>query len=263
MQHEDFLGNKGFLGPGDVQWMTAGRGIVHSEMPYFDPERPVDAVALQLWIDLPARKKMVKPSYKEKKGAALAHATFPHGSVVIVSGESHGAVGPIRPLAGCWFLDYRMDMGADTWQEIPPGWTAFIYVLEGSVVVGDKTNVEAYHCAVLSDGDGVRLQKVEGKKQSRFVLIAGEPLDQPLVMQGPFVVTSKEAAVQALRDFQSGKNGFEKAPGWQSEIGKAIGMAGSRGKKGKKSRREDEDSGRTDDSPDKEERGKGRRKGRG
>lgn len=249
MQHEDFLGNRGKLSVGDVQWMTAGRGIMHSEMPYFDEDNPEDAVALQLWIDLPAAKKMVKPSYKEKKASALGKATFPHGNVTVISGESHGVSGPIRPLAGCWFLDFTLQSGADTFQEIPAGWTAFIYTLEGTLMVGDSdTKIEPHNCVVLSASSaetGVRLRKNSGKADTRFVLIAGEPLDQPMILQGPFVVTSKDAAVQALRDFQNGKNGFEKAPGWQSEIGRAAGAGASRamkgGKgKGKKGRRGDD-----------------------
>ncbi|KLT44574.1 RmlC-like cupin [Cutaneotrichosporon oleaginosum] len=234
MQHEDFMGNYGRLSQGDVQWMTAGRGVVHAEMPLVDPEHPMDAVALQLWLDLPAAKKMVKPSYKEKKAESLARATFEGGSVVVVSGESHGAVGPIRPIAGCWFLDYRLDAGGQAWQPIPAGWTAFVYVLDGVVAVGgtaggDETGskeVGSQHVCVLSASageEGVCLRS-RSKKGSRFVLVAGEPLDQPMVLQGPFVSTSRDGAAQALRDYQNGRNGFEKALGWRSDIGKDVGM---------------------------------------
>jgi redox-sensitive bicupin YhaK (pirin superfamily) len=232
MQHEDFMGNYGRLSKGDVQWMTAGRGVVHAEMPLVDPAHPVDAVALQLWLDLPAAKKMVKPSYKEKKADALARATFEGGSVVVVSGESHGAVGPIRPIAGCWFLDYTLNAGGETWQPIPEGWTAFVYVLEGVVAVGGQDDevgvkeVGAQNVCVLSAAageEGVRLRS-RSKAGTRFVLIAGEPLDQPMVLQGPFVSTSRDGAAQALRDYQSGRNGFEKALGWRSDIGKDVGM---------------------------------------
>jgi len=263
MEHEDFLGNRGRLGLGDVQWMTAGRGIVHSEMPYFDPglDKPPDCVALQLWIDLPAAKKMVKPSYKDKKAGQLARAVFDGGSVVVVSGESHGAIGPIRPLAGCWFLDFRLESGGETFQEIPDGWTAFVYVISGSVGVAECT-VEAHNCCVLSTtGTGVHLSNAS-KKPTRFIVVAGEPLDQPVILQGPFVVTSKDAAVQALRDFQSGRNGFEKALGWQSEIGKAVGAAGGRKKKGKGRRGEDEEVGSKERQGEDVEEGRGK-KGKG
>ncbi|BEI83105.1 hypothetical protein CcaverHIS002_0309730 [Cutaneotrichosporon cavernicola] len=227
MQHEDFMGNYGRLSRGDVQWMTAGRGVVHAEMPVVDPAHPVDAVALQLWLDLPAAKKMVKPSYKEKKADALARATFPGGNVVVVSGQSHGAVGPIRPIAGCWFLDFTLEAGGEVWQPIPEGWTACIYVLEGAVAVGDagkevaKQNVCVLSAVVGEEGVQIRSRPRSG---SRFVLIAGEPLDQPMVLQGPFLSTSRDGAAQALRDYQSGRNGFEKALGWRSDIGKDVGM---------------------------------------
>jgi redox-sensitive bicupin YhaK (pirin superfamily) len=224
MQHEDFTGHVGALRPGDVQFMTAGRGIVHSEMPAFDEDRPVDAVVLQLWIDLPAAKKMVKPHYQEKKASQLGHATFDGGSVAIVSGESHGSVGPVRPVAGtCWFMDFRLLPGGQVWQPLPEGWTAFVYVLTGTLAVGDGDKViEPHYTAVFSSDkgeNGVLLRKPSGKQETRFVLVAGEPLNQPVIQQGPFVTTSKEAAVQALRDYDGYRNGFEKARGWSSTIG--------------------------------------------
>ncbi|BEJ13972.1 hypothetical protein CspHIS471_0311460 [Cutaneotrichosporon sp. HIS471] len=274
MQHEDFMGNYGRLSRGDVQWMTAGRGVVHAEMPVVDPAHPVDAVALQLWLDLPAAKKMVKPSYKEKKADALARATFPGGNVVVISGESHGAIGPIRPIAGCWFLDFTLQAGGEVWQPIPEGWTGFIYVLEGSVAVGDeRKEVDKQNVCVLSAEVGEEGVKIRSRPRSgsRFVLIAGEPLDQPMVLQGPFVSTSRDGAAQALRDYQSGRNGFEKALGWRSDIGKDVGMVRrkprrkgegeweerdprEKGRGGK--RREDKDDGEVD-------AGRGGSKGKG
>lgn len=236
MQHEDFTGKAGRLGPGDVQWMTAGRGIMHSELPVFDYDAdtpPVDAVALQLWIDLPAGKKMIKPSYQDKKASALAKATFPGGNVTVVSGESHGATGPVRPVAGCWFLDFRLESaGTEVWQPIPAGWTALVYGLTGTFSIGDdERKVEPHHAVLLSADstqDGVLIRKHSGKAESRFVVIAGEPLDQPVVQQGPFVLTSREAAVQALRDLEGYKNGFERGRGWSSSIGNAKKPKGRR-----------------------------------
>ncbi|GMK53577.1 hypothetical protein CspeluHIS016_0101630 [Cutaneotrichosporon spelunceum] len=227
MQHEDFMGNYGRLSRGDVQWMTAGRGVVHAEMPFVDPAHPVDAVALQLWLDLPAAKKMVKPSYKEKKADALARATFQGGSVVVVSGESHGAIGPIRPIAGCWFLDFTLEAGGEVWQPIPEGWTAFVYVLDGGVTVGRPgKEVAKQNCCVLSAAAGEEGVWLRSRPRSgtRLVLVAGEPLDQPMVLQGPFVSTTRDGAAQALHDYQNGRNGFEKALGWRSDIGKDVGM---------------------------------------
>ncbi|WOO81932.1 Pirin [Vanrija pseudolonga] len=231
MQHEDFLGNKGVLSTGDAQWMTAGRGIVHSEMPLFPDDGPDSATSLQLWIDLPAAKKMVKPSYQDRKAASMGRAAWDRGSVTVVVGEVCGATGPIKPTGaeGMVFADFSLERaGSEAWAAIEAGHTAIVYVLAGTVKIGDTT-LEAHNAAILSSGEGetgVLLTKPSGRKPSRIVLIAGKPLDQPVVQQGPFVVTSREAAAQAVKDFTSGRNGFEKAPGWVSEIGKTA-RAGS------------------------------------
>lgn len=247
MQHEDFMGHVGNLQPGDVQFMSAGRGVVHSEMPIFDDERPVDAVAVQLWIDIPSGRKMGKPSYQEKKAASMGRASFEGGSVVVVAGQSHGAVGPLKLTAPNFtFLDFSLKAGGEIFQPIPEGWTACLYVLEGTLAVGEEAKMaESHQLVILSgakgkdakgkdakgkpdtgDGEtGVLLKKTSGKRETRFILFAGEVLDQPVIQQGPFVVTTKEAAVQALRDFDGYKNGFEKAKGWRSAIGDSARKA--------------------------------------
>lgn len=149
--------------------------------------------------------------------------------VVVISGESHGAKGPVRPVGGCWYLDFRLEKpGSSIWQPLPKGWTSFIYLLEGEVRVGDDSSAKSfpqYHTLVLNgtaEADGVLLTSAAKSGATRGVLIAGEPLDQPVHQHGPFVTCSPQESRQAIYDYQLGQNGFEKAPGWRSEIGKVM-----------------------------------------
>lgn len=230
VSHEDFVGHKGTIGPGGLQWMTAGKGIMHAEMPVHEEGKP-DPEGLQLWIDLPKKDKFCEPSYQEKNASEI---TTVHPSenteIVVISGESHGAKGPVRPVGGCWYLDFRLKSpGASIWQPLPKGWTGFIYLLSGSVRVGSDTTAKShgkYHTLVLSntgETDGVLLTSTATSgEETRGILIAGEPLDQTVHQYGPFVTTSMQESRQAVMDYQLGQNGFEKAPGWRSEIGKVM-----------------------------------------
>jgi redox-sensitive bicupin YhaK (pirin superfamily) len=232
MQHEDFTGAAGKLLPGDVQWMTAGRGIVHSEMPLFDedPAKRVPAEALQLWIDLPADKKMIEPSYQEKKAADIDSVQPSEGvDITVISGESHGVTGFVRPVGGCWFMDVKLTKaGASVFQPLPEGWTAFAYIITGKLQVGEEaTPVDKHNTVVLSceDGqNGVLLSRPDGTdEETRLVLIAGEPMpDNTTIQHGPFVVNSRQEVVEAIMDYQMGRNGFERAPQWKSKIGSAM-----------------------------------------
>lgn len=232
MQHEDFTGSAGKLEQGDVQWMTAGRGIVHSEMPLFDedPAKRRDAEALQLWIDLPAEKKYIEPSYQEKKAKEIDTVRpAPGVEITVISGESHGVTGFVRPVGGCWFMDVKLQQpGASVFQPLPEGWTAFAYVITGKLQVGEEaTPIDKYNTVVLSAEDGqngVLLTRPEGSdEETRFVLIAGEPLpNNTTVQHGPFVVNSRQEVMQAMVDYQLGQNGFERAPNWKSKIGSAM-----------------------------------------
>lgn len=232
MQHEDFTGAAGKLEKGDVQWMTAGRGIVHSEMPLFDedPAKRRDAEALQLWIDLPAKDKMIDPSYQEKKAADIDKVTpSPGVEITVISGESHGVKGFVRPVGGCWFMDVKLQQpGATVFQPLPENWTAFAYIITGKLQVGEEaTPVDKFNTVVLSSEDGqngVLLTRPDGTdEETRFVLIAGEDLPENTTVQhGPFVVNSRQEVIEAMMDYQLGKNGFERAPNWKSKIGSAM-----------------------------------------
>ncbi|KAJ6554923.1 RmlC-like cupin domain-containing protein [Mycena vulgaris] len=222
--HEDSVGHKGTIEAGGVQWMVAGRGIMHAEMPVHAEGQP-DPRGLQLWVNLPKKFKMVEPTYQEL-GPSQIPTAYPHGAdgpvrVKVISGSSHGVDSPVRPLGGCWYFHYTFTKDqVSVFQDLPSGWTAFIYILKGTLIVGrDSIPQDQYHTLVLSTNlneTGVLLKS--GSEDTEFMLAAAEPIDEPIVQYGPFVMNTKEEIQQTLRDFQEGRNGFETAHTWKSEI---------------------------------------------
>ncbi|PWY89347.1 hypothetical protein BO70DRAFT_359633, partial [Aspergillus heteromorphus CBS 117.55] len=230
VDHEDFAGNRGTIGPGDLQFMTAGRGIMHAEMPHENPDGSPN-VGMQLWVDLPKRLKMCEPRYRDLRAEEIPLATTDGGrvEVKVISGQSHG-VDSVRDLAytPVWLLDVTVKAGGRLRQVLPLGWNAFAYTLAGKTVFGsgDQTQtVKQFHNVVFEQaGDFVEASVPENaEEEARFLLVAGQPLDQKVVQYGPFVVTSQEEVYQAMLDYQTASNGFEKSRGWESEIGKRMG----------------------------------------
>ncbi|KIX01860.1 uncharacterized protein Z518_09587 [Rhinocladiella mackenziei CBS 650.93] len=231
VDHEDFAGNKGTIGPGDLQFMTAGRGIMHAEMPVQTEDINV---GMQLWVDLPENLKSCEPRYRDLRAAEIPIAKTDDGKVEVkvISGCSLG-VESLKDLAytPVWLLDVTVQPGGTLTQELPPGWNAFAYTLEGAVTFSngaDATKSETvtpYHNVVFEQAGDVVTASVEdgASEPARFILVAGMPLDQNVVQYGPFVTTSKEAVYQAMMDFQTASNGFERARNWESEIGKSMG----------------------------------------
>ncbi|KAF9137791.1 hypothetical protein BG015_002606 [Linnemannia schmuckeri] len=223
-QHEDFAGHKGTIGPGDLQWMTAGRGIVHSEMPVKLPRDQEDARAhgLQLWINLPKEHKMCEPQYQELLDAQIPRATPQNGVVIkVIAGESHGVKSQIYTRTPTMFLDFKMDKNKAVIQTIPATYAGFIYVLSGTLYVGDldsETESKTHHTLILSeDGSStVRIRTGDGEEAAHFVLIAGEPLREPVVQIGPFVMNTREEVYDTYRDYRDGVNGFERGRMWDS-----------------------------------------------
>ncbi|KAJ3734120.1 RmlC-like cupin domain-containing protein [Lentinula guzmanii] len=211
-RHEDSAGHKGTIETGGVQWMCAGKGIIHAEMPVHEEGLP-DPKGMQLWIDLPKEHKMVDPSYQEL-GPNEIPSAYPEGpegpvKIKVISGKSHGVESPVRHLGGCWYFHLSFSKkGTTVFQDIPEGWTAFIYIWKGSVIVGnDSLPAESFHTLVLSANEGeTGVKMISGDDDTHFILVAGEPLNQTIQ--------------KTLMDYQMGKNGFEKAHSWQSEIGK-------------------------------------------
>ncbi|KAK3387531.1 RmlC-like cupin domain-containing protein [Podospora didyma] len=233
VDHEDFAGNKGTIGPGDLQFMTAGRGIMHAEMPAQNADGSAN-VGLQLWVDLPKHLKMCEPRYRDLSASEIPTVDVDDGKVhvKVISGQSHG-IDSVKDLAytPVWILDIEIKPGGSIAQPLPEGWNAFGYVLEGSVLVGkpgNQTPVDQYHNVVFEPtGEAVFASVDAGAETSgRIVLIAGTPLDQKVVQYGPFVLNSQEEVYQAFMDYQTHTNGFERAKGWESEIGKSMKSRG-------------------------------------
>jgi len=229
VDHEDFAGNRGTIEAGDLQFMTAGRGIVHAEMPRENADGSA-TVGMQLWVDLPQKLKMCEPRYRDLKAAEIPEVEIDDGKVKIkvISGQSHG-VDSVKELAytPVWLLDVTIKPGGSVQQSLPVGWNAFAYTLDGTVQFGsgkDAKTVEKYHNTVFEQkGDCiVAAVKEDAREDSHFILVAGLPLDQKIVQYGPFVVSSQDEVYQAMLDYQTHNNGFERAKNWESEIGRSM-----------------------------------------
>jgi quercetin 2,3-dioxygenase len=204
MRHKDNHGHEGVLEPGAVQWMTAGRGIVHSEMP---EQREGRMRGFQLWMNLPSKDKMVPPNYQEFGGEKLPVVRKTGVNVKVIAGSLDGATGPVQqPATDPIYMDIRLDAGADFALPVPAGHSAFVYVYEGSVTVGvsrEAATIAAQELAVLGEGNEVR---ISGRAPvSRAILVAGRPLREPVARYGPFVMNTREELQQAFADYQSGK----------------------------------------------------------
>ena len=204
MRHKDNHGHEGVLEPGAVQWMTAGRGIVHSEMPEQSAGR---MRGFQLWMNLPARDKMTAPNYQEFGGDKLPVVERPGVQVKVIAGTLDGATGPVKqPATDPIYMDIRLDAGVDFALPVPAGHSAFVYVYEGGLTAGvsrEAATIHAQELAVLGDGAEVRLQ---GRApRTRAILVAGRPLREPVARYGPFVMNTREELQQAFADYQAGR----------------------------------------------------------
>jgi len=205
MRHRDSAGNEGLLENGGVQWMTAGRGVIHSEIPQQE-----DGVmeGFQLWLNLPARDKMNPPWYRDFKAADLPRFTTPQGvTVTVIAGASHGVAGAVaREVTEPLYLDLHLPAGARFEQALPAEHNAFVYVYRGEVEVAGHA-VPVQRMALLAnapDADGVA---IVARADSRALLIAGRPLGEPIVQYGPFVMNSQQEIRQAVTDFHEGRLG--------------------------------------------------------
>ena len=207
MRHRDNHGNEGLLVPGAVQWMTAGRGLVHSEMPEQQEGR---MRGFQLWVNLPAARKMCEPQYQEFAPERLPVATPAEGvTVKVIAGgvpDADGALvtGPIaQPATDPVYLDIGLAPGAAWSYALPVGHNAFAYAYEGSAAIGeggDTRPLDAGELGVLGGGEDVRLRA--GEHGARLILVAGRPLREPVARYGPFVMNTREELMQAVVDYQ-------------------------------------------------------------
>jgi len=203
MRHRDSAGHEGLLENGGVQWMTAGRGVIHSEIP--EQEEGV-MEGFQLWLNLPARDKMTAPWYRDFAAAELPRFVTDAGvAVTVIAGESHGVAGAVtREITAPLYLDLHLPAGARFTQPLPPGHNAFVYVYRGEVgIAGGK--VPAQHLAILANdarADGV---VIEAATDAKALLIAGRPLNEPIAQYGPFVMNTEQEIQQTLSDFRDGR----------------------------------------------------------
>jgi len=212
MRHRDSTGGEGLLQNGGVQWMTAGRGVIHSEMPEQEEGR---MEGFQLWLNLPSQQKMCTPGYRDIQSEQIPEFTSPEGvRVRVIAGHSHGVAGAMDRPASEWptdplYLDLHFESTARFAQSLPATHNAFVYVYRGQLQVtnadGQGQTVGLQRMGVLhTGGDGVVLQ---GEAGTRALLIAGQPLGEPIAQYGPFVMNTREELMQAVHDFQSGRLG--------------------------------------------------------
>ena len=205
VQHKDTLGNAGSIGAGDVQWMTAGRGILHEEMPQVRPE---GISGFQLWVNLPAKLKMTRPRYQEVRAKDIPEIKKDNGIVVrVITGAVNGTSGPVSGIAANpIYLDVSVPARASFLQPIERGHTAFAYVFSGEARVagGGKqdTVVPSPRLIVLGDGDAVKISA--GETPVRFLLVSGKPLGEPIARYGPFVMNTEEEIQQTLKELRQG-----------------------------------------------------------
>ncbi|TMW84683.1 hypothetical protein EJD97_024630 [Solanum chilense] len=214
--HEDFEGHKGTIKAGDLQWMTAGRGIVHSEMPAAEGTQK----GLQLWINLSSKHKMIQPRYQEIQSESIAEVTKDGIKVRIIAGESLGAKSAIYTRTPTMYLDFTLKQGSHLQQPIPKSYNAFVYVLEGEGIFGpheESPSIGPHNLLLLSgSGDGLDAWN-KSTKPLRFILVGGEPLGEPVAQLGPFVMNTQQEIDQTVEDFDNYTNGFEKAKHWRSQ----------------------------------------------
>jgi quercetin 2,3-dioxygenase len=201
MRHRDSAGNEGLLRDGGVQWMTAGRGVIHSELP---EQSEGHMEGFQLWLNLPAKDKMNPPWYRDIQSADVPQWQGAGVTARVIAGSTHGVQGAVQrdgtqPL----YLDLHLDADATFEQPLPESHNAFVYVYRGALAIAEQA-VPVQRMAILRNvGDGVRL--VAGSEGARAILIAGKPLKEPIVQYGPFVMNTQQEIFKAVEDFRAGR----------------------------------------------------------
>ncbi|MEE4302783.1 MAG: pirin family protein [Wenzhouxiangella sp.] len=208
MQHKDHLGNTGDLGPGGVQWMTAGRGVIHSEMPQ---QSEGGMRGFQLWINLPAAEKMKPAAYRDIPADAIPEIDLAAGRLRVIAGsltvDGQSAAGPVNDRAGGMstdprFFDLRLSPTGEIELPLPAGHAAFVYAYEGEAEIGGEA-LPHRAAGVLGDGDAVRIRA--GQSGASLLILAGKPIGEPVAQYGPFVMNTREEIEQAIEDYRTGR----------------------------------------------------------
>ncbi|RLN03571.1 pirin-like protein [Panicum miliaceum] len=213
VSYHDFSGHKGTINAGDVQWLTAGRGVVHAEVPAGNGVQR----GINIWINLSANDKMVEPRYQDLKSRDIPAAATGDGgvSVKVIAGECLGARSPLRPRTPALCLDVALRPGARLRQPVPRGWSACAYVIGGEAVFGDAS--AGARSLVVFGGDGDVIDVRAEAAGARVMLVAARPHGEAVVRDGPFAMNTQEEVEQAREDFRRRRNGFEMADGWTSD----------------------------------------------
>jgi len=199
-RHKDTAGNEGYLTDGSVQWMTAGRGVIHSEI----PEQTEGLVrGFQLWLNLPKEKKMIEPVYNDIPAEKIPTIQFQGGEAKIIAGTFSGVTGPGRSHTGMLYYDISLDASADINIPINDKWNGFCYVYEGEISCG-KTVSKSYLAILSTEG---LFRCTATTNNTRFILVAGMPLNEPVARGGPFVMNTRDEILQAFEDYQAGRLG--------------------------------------------------------
>jgi quercetin 2,3-dioxygenase len=201
VNHRDSLGNAGLIGPGDVQWMTSGRGILHEEMPRRGPSGII--AGFQLWVNLPAALKMSQPRYQEVSAATIPSAKREGATIRVVAGEVDGVRGPVTEIAASpVYLDVTLEGNAEFVYPVPHDDQVLAYIFEGKGRFGAAQQaVEAVRMIVFDEGDEIKVQSEGGV---RFMLMAGAPFREPIAPYGPFVMNTPQEIQQALYELRNG-----------------------------------------------------------
>ena len=211
-EHKDSQGHAALLGPGDVQWMTAGAGVVHSEMPEAEFKRAGGVLhGFQIWVNLPARDKMMPPRYQDVAAAEIPQATSADGKVRVrvIAGESLGARAVIDTRTPIAYLHFTLEPGGAVEQPVAPEHNALVYVFSGEARIGPEARtVTEGQAAALSPGEAVRIAAPpDGAQPAELLLLSGVPLNEPVARYGPFVMNTEQEIVQAMDDYQAGRMG--------------------------------------------------------
>ena len=213
MEHKDSRGHAGRLRPGDVQWMTAGAGVVHSEMPSSDFQRDGGRLhGFQLWVNLPQRDKMTKPRYQEIPSSRIPHATSGDGLVTVrvIAGEAMGERAVIETHTPMIYLHYTIEPGGVVTQRVPAEYNAFAYIVDGAGSFGEQRERASDGQMVMfaQDGDSIAIENpADTKHRLEILLIAGVPLNEPVARYGPFVMNTEREIRQAFEDYVRGRMG--------------------------------------------------------
>lgn len=199
-RHGDNQGNTGYLAPGSIQWMTAGRGIVHEEMPNQE-DGPV--WGFQLWVNLPSTHKMTEPRYQDVPPEQVPEVELENGRVKVLVGDFQGVRGPVEDVVtDPLYLDFHLNDGVTQAVQVPLGKTAFVYVYQGAADIAG-THLPERHLGILSEGESIEVASLA--PDTRLLVVAGDPIEEPVVQYGPFVMNTVDEIQQAIRDYNEGR----------------------------------------------------------